>query len=184
MIQEPTYTKIGGIFHLVHERGGKVIAEYSVPNGVTSQGLGALWRSGVGIPINGSNSQWYLGLLRRTGINPALVWGNTWGTVAGGGARWTPMSTELGWGGLLDPITFDAASGGTISTSVVLQTVLASTVGPAPVVEGLFITNVGTTSITSGILWCTAPTTKTTVTSGDLLTISYTLSTSIGTEGQ
>jgi len=186
---DPTYLKIGGVFHVSHVRDGKVIAEYDSPNGITNNGFQAMLTALRGDPITGGNSQWYLGILKRVGLNPALQDADTWITNVGnppGFGRWTTMHTILGWGGVLDPISFDLASGGTMLASVAMQTVLFTTTEPLQRPEGFFIGNRPTTANTQGILWCTSAVTQSTATdlsSGDVLTVSYTISTSIGTKG-
>jgi len=180
---EQTYSRLGGVFHVVHERGGSKLADFYAPNGVTSEGLVAMWNVATGSPIKGSPAQWYLGVLQKLTVNPALQWAVSWATIQSGAGRWSPVSTQLGWGGLLDPITFDAPINGTTLASVVMQTITSSTAGSPPFIEGLFITNAPNTSVSSAVLWCTAPVTLTSLSSGDVLTISYTLTTSIGTEG-
>ncbi len=175
----PSYTKLGGVFHIVHSRGGEVLSDTYAKNAVVQEGLQNIWGNFIGETVRGSLSQWYVGLLtgKPSVPTPELQDDDTWsGVTINNNERWTIAATRLGWGGLLDPISFNAASGGTIvAPAVILQTVLCTF---GQVLDGIFITNVGTTSISSGILFCTAAVSISNVNSGDILTVGYTLVTS------
>lgn len=176
-------TLLGGLFNLWIHRDGVEVFHQEVKNRVTIEGIRAMLQTGIG-SASVSGSDWKVGIFRvRTFEQGELFLANLqWSDIASGGpdaaSRVGIPNFEFATGDGLEPASFGAASGGVI---VMDQTVFPTYVGTQSFqVMGLFITNADNSDVSSACLFCTAGTSPvaTSVTSGDVLTVDYQLTTS------
>jgi len=156
-----------GKFHVVHLRGGKVLSEFDVPNGIVDVGLNHIleteFHSGAQI------TTWYIGLVDNSGFT-AFADGNI-------------MSSHAGWAetsGYSNP-NRPAWTAGTAATRQITNAgTVDFNINATVTIKGLFIcggTGASTKGATTGTLWSAAAFGSTiAVTSGDVLKVTYTLS--------
>ena len=154
-----------GVFHVQHIRDGKVINEFDAPNGVTNEGL----NSNLGVYFNSVTqiTAWYAGLIN----DPATL------------AAADVMNAHAGWTenvGYTEAnrvtFVFDAAASQSIANGTTSADFNINAVGT---LHGIFVVSNNTKSGTTGTLWATAPfASPLSVTGGDLLKITYTVSAS------
>lgn len=155
-----------GIFKIRQLRKGKVVDEFEIKNATTYAGqdymLAAAFNAGSAI------SSWFAGLIDNSGFTG----GNVSDTMASH-TGWTEnvnytQSVRQTWG-----------SGAPASGSITNGTVMTFTMNANCVLAGLFLSSSNTKGGTTGTLWNVAtlasPGTKT-ITSGDVLQVTYTYS--------
>ena len=155
---------VRGRFIVEHMRDGKVIGQYSMPNGIVDVGLNHILET----EFNGGTqvTAWYIGLIDNASFS-ALAAADT-------------MSSHAGW------IENDDYSGGTrpewtAGTAASRQITNSSTVdfsiNATATIKGIFITSNSTKNGTTGTLWATAAFgSNVSVQNGDTLKITYTVS--------
>jgi len=153
-----------GQFKIEHVRGGKVIAEYAIPNGIVDVGLNHIleteFHSGTQI------TTWYIGLVDNAGFS-AFDAGDT-------------MASHAGWA---ESVAYSDATrpqwtaGAAASRQITNAATVDFNINATATIKGLFITGENTKSGTTGTLWSTAAFGSTVaVGNGDTLKVTYTVS--------
>jgi len=159
--------KIKGKFKVKHFRKGKLIGEYTIPNGITNEGKNNL----LDVQL-GANSQivtWYIGLIQDGGYS-ALAAGDTMSSHAG----WTEFT------GYDETFRQTWGAGAAASQSITNASAATFTINTGDILKGIFVTSNNTISGTDGTLWSTGLFTSgdVTVASSDSFKITYTVSVS------
>lgn len=160
----PTLLNARGRFLIDHIRDGKVIGQYSIPNGIVDVGLNNIlevyFHSGTQI------TTWYIGLIDNAGFT-ALSNSDT-------------MASHTGWS---ESTAYSNANRPqwTAGTAASRQITNAATVdfniNATATIKGIFITSNNTKGGTTGTLWATATfASNVSVVNGDTLKITYTVS--------
>ena len=153
-----------GRFMVEHVRDGKVIGQYSMPNGIVDVGLNHILET----EFNGGSqvTAWYIGLIDNASFS-ALSAADTMASHAG----WIENddyaeATRPEW-------TAGTASSRQITNSVTVDFSINAT----DTIKGIFITSNSTKNGTTGTLWATASFgANVSVQNGDTLKITYTVS--------
>lgn len=147
-----------------HIRNGKVIGEYDIFNGVTTEGVNHL----LDVTFDGAtaNANWYIGLVDNAGFS-AFADADTMASHGG----WSE-STAYGEATRVEWAPAAAASR-SISNTVTVDFTINTTV----TIKGVFITSVSTKSGTTGVLWATAAfSTAVPLVNADILKVTYAVS--------
>jgi hypothetical protein len=157
-----------GKFHVQQVRGGKVINEFDVSNGITDAGMNALLEA-----MFHSGSQittWYIGLVDNAGFS-AFAGADTMASHAG----WSESSAYSN--GTRPQWTCGAAASRQITNAVTVDFNMNTN---GTTIKGLFIcggTGASTKGGSTGTLWSAAAFGSTVaLNSGDVLKVTYTLS--------
>lgn len=153
-----------GFFHLEIVRKGKVVKDFTFPNGSTTQGRNYLLDAGF--RNSGTTANWYIGLIDADGFS-ALDAADTPSSHGG----WDEFTTydetnRQTW-------NKSAASAGTMNASSASSfTIGAVTAGTF--LQGAFVTSVNTKGATTGVLWATGEfPAEIPVQEGDIINITY-----------
>ena len=151
-------------FKLEHWRGGKLLQEFEVPNGIVDVGLHYLletgFRSGTAV------TTWYLGLVDNSGFS-AFANADTMSSHAGWNEFTTySQATRPTW-------SADAAA----SRAMTNSTTVDFSITGSGTLKGLFATSNNTKSGTTGTLWATAAFSPTAdVVNSDTIKATYSIS--------
>ena len=147
-------------------RGGKLIHEEAINNGITNEGKNFIFDCMFNSATQSGSSSWVIGIIDSSGysalnVTDTMASHSTWTEFTG-----YSQTTRVAWGQSTSsgqtvtngsPATFDFTATGTL--------------------QGIFITNVATKSATTGKLWSTGLFSSTVpVVSGDELKITYAVS--------
>jgi hypothetical protein len=147
-----------------HFRDGQKIGTYHTKNGIVDVGINSLLD--VTFRAQTPITAWYMGLVDNAGFSAF--------------ANADTMSSHAGWAeatiyseSVRQTWSPAAASGRAIANSTAVEFSINGT----GVIKGIFLTSVSTKSGTTGTLWATAAFTSTvSVTNGDVLKVTYTIS--------
>lgn len=147
-----------------HIRNGEVIAVYDTQNGIVDVGINSLLDVGFGAATQ--ITTWYMGLVDNSGFT-AFADGDT-------------MSSHTGWN---EFTTYSEATrpqwspAAASARSISNTTSVDFSINGSGTVKGIFVTSDNVKSGTTGTLWATAAfASNVTVTSGDVLKVTYTIS--------
>ena len=147
-----------------YNKDGKLLGEYSIPNGIVDEGLEHLLD--VGFHGEAATSTWYIGLVDNSGWT---TWSDS--DLMNSHAGWVECqayaeASRPEW-------TEGSASGRAITNAVTVD----FSINDTKTLKGIFITSDNTKGGTSGILWSTAAFTSTvSVENGDTFKVTYTIS--------